>query len=85
MKKIMCSAHKWTSDYLVPERCLGNTVLVDSCVLYSENLNALLNFQFMATEEVSFIALIALKPLASRLKLILITFFKLEVRGLWLS
>lgn len=39
----------------------------------------------MATEEVSFIALIALKPLASRLKLILITFFKLEVRGLWLS
>lgn len=60
-------------------------MLVDSCVLCPEDLNALLSFQFMASGEVSFVPLIVLKPVASRLKLILVSFFELEVRGLWLS
>lgn len=39
----------------------------------------------MASGEVSLVPLIVLKPVASRLKLILVSFFELEVRGLWLS
>lgn len=73
------------SDCLVSERCLGNTTLVVSCVLCSKDLNTLLSFQFMASGEVSLVPLIVLKPIASRLKLIFVSFFKLEVRGLQLS
>lgn len=35
-----------------------------------EDLVALLSFQFMASGEVSFVPLVVLKPVASRLKLI---------------